>query len=588
LNVQVVPSAVLRVSPTALNFSAVAGGAAPAAQTVSVVADFTTNGSAVVTKQSCGLSNWLSISPTGSFTAGTDPTTFSVSTDPTGLTAGTTCNGSVLITAASGVRTVPITLTVTTPSVSSLAVTPSNLLFTAPAGRTAPASQFLSVVAPASISATIQLSEQSCADSAWLSVSPGASFTPGPAGTTIAVSVDQSGLLAGSLCRGTLTITWASGTQTVSVMMFVTTSSGDAAVSATPTAVTINYSVGDPNPPAQVIALSGSGGAVTFTISASSSPWMKVSASCSATAPCTTPNNGTFNFVITADPTGLDAGTYYGVVFVAGTGQTTGTTTINVAFTVSAPVPVITLVTNGASFLTGPVAPGEMIAIFGNVSAPIGPATAAKLDDSTCPTPCTNAPTSLGGVQVVFQPGGIAAPLVFVSSTQIACTVPYEVLGNSSGKVEVRYLGQRSAAVPVQYVPTQPGIYTALGTGSGLAAVQQYDADGNSRGQNSANNPAEPGWSMVFYVTGEGMIPAPAVTGKITTAGPLLPLLGPPTVVMDNLPAKISYFSEAQGQVAGMMQVNAVVPTGVHSGQIPLSLSLNGNSSQPGVFIFIK
>jgi uncharacterized protein (TIGR03437 family) len=194
----------------------------------------------------------------------------------------------------------------------------------------------------------------------------------------------------------------------------------------------------------------------------------------------------------------------------------------------------------------------------------------------------------MGGVQVVFQPGGIVAPLVFVSSTQINCMVPYEVLGSSSGKMEVIYLGQRSASVPVQYVPTQPGIFTALGTGSGLASVQQYDSAGAYRGQNSSTNPAESGWTLSFYVTGEGIIPAPAVTGKITTGGPLLPLLGPPTVMVDSLPAKVDYFSEAEGLVAGMMQVNAIVPIGVHPGQIPLSLSVNGTSSQPNVFIIVK
>jgi uncharacterized protein (TIGR03437 family) len=37
------------------------------------------------------------------------------------------------------------------------------------------------------------------------------------------------------------------------------------------------------------------------------------------------------------------------------------------------------------------------------------------------------------------------------------------------------------------------------------------------------------------------------------------------------------------------MQVNAIVPNGVHTGQtVPLSLSMDGNSSQSGVVIYIK
>ena len=37
------------------------------------------------------------------------------------------------------------------------------------------------------------------------------------------------------------------------------------------------------------------------------------------------------------------------------------------------------------------------------------------------------------------------------------------------------------------------------------------------------------------------------------------------------------------------MQVNAIVPAGVHTGQaVSLSLSMNGNNSQSGVVIYIK
>src|SRR5664279_3594016 len=195
----------------------------------------------------------------------------------------------------------------------------------------------------------------------------------------------------------------------------------------------------------------------------------------------------------------------------------------------------------------------------------------------------------MGGVQVTFQPGGVAAPLTYVSSTQINCLVPYEILGGGPVQVEVIYLGQRSNAVTLQYASTQPGIFTALGTGTGLASVQQYDAEGNYQGQNSSSNPGKAGWHLSFYLTGEGIIPAPAVTGKVTRNATVVPLLGPPSVLIDNLPSTVTYFAAAEGLVSGLMQVNAIVPPGVHTGQaVGLSLSMSGSSSQPGVVIYIR
>jgi len=176
-----------------------------------------------------------------------------------------------------------------------------------------------------------------------------------------------------------------------------------------------------------------------------------------------------------------------------------------------------------------------------------------------------------------------------VSSTQIVCIVPYEILGGRPVQVEVKYLGQKSNAVKLQYAATQPGIFTALGTGIGLATAQQYDAQGAHQGQNSSSNPARAGWHVAFYVTGEGIIPAPAVTGKVTSTNNVVPLLGPPVVLIDNLPSTVDYFAEAEGLASGLMQVNAIIPAEVHTGQaVPLSLSMNGNNTQPGVVIYIK
>src|ERR1017187_1681022 len=301
-------------------------------------------------------------------------------------------------------------------------------------------------------------------------------------------------------------------TQNYRIRILTTAPAALPVVSATPTTMSFTYSVGGSNPPTQTVAVSGGGAAATFSVSTSSLGWLSVSPTSG-----TTPNTGTFNITVTANPTGLNAGTYNGSITIAGTGTATGSTIINVTFVVSAPVPTITKVTNGASFATGAVSPGEFISIFANTSNAIGPTPAVQLNSINCPTPCTNIPTLMGGVQVVFLPQGIPAPLTYVSATQINCLVPYEVQqAGANLSVEVKYLGQSSNAFVLQTVATAPGIFTSLNSGTGTAAMIQYDASGNYQGYNSSSNPASPGWTLVLYVTGEGSIPS-AVTGSVTS-----------------------------------------------------------------------
>ena len=695
LNVTAVSTG-LFLSSSAFSFNAVANGAIPASQTLTVTAQSSTSATAQVSEQSCAGSNWLTVLPTGTFTVSQTNTSFLVAVNQTGMAGNIVCTGTISMIAASGTQTVTVTLNVSaapTPA-AQLTFSSTSFTFNAAAGGVAPAAQTLAVTAQSSVAVTVHVSEQSCTNSNWLNVFPTDSFTASQTNTYFTLSVNQSGLVAATVCNGTISMTAASITQTVGVTMvvsstgtvgsltvnptgplsfsftmggsnppvqnvFVSNPQGSAAInftvaasaswittnvgssvvatpytlqiggdptaltasstpyagtvtitpaggtaivisvtlavtglpviSATPTTMSFNYSAGGPAPPSQTVQIGGGGAAANFQVSASSSGWLQVSAVCTTLAPCTTPNTGMFGLTVTADPTLLNAGTYSGAITISGIGQSTGITMVAVTITVVAVQPGITLVTNGASFATGPVSPGEMVSIFANASAPIGPATAVKLSDTTCPSPCTNVPTSMAGVQVIFQPGGVAAPLTYVSATQINCVVPYEILGDGAIQVQVKYLGQPSNTYSLQYAATQPGIFTALGTGIGFASAQQYDTHGNYQGQNSSSNPASAGWYLAFYVTGEGTIPSPAVTGKVTSSSTVVPLLGPPNVLIDNLPSTVPYFGEADGFVSGVMQVNVIVPAGVHTGQaVPISLTMGGNSSQYGVTVYIK
>jgi uncharacterized protein (TIGR03437 family) len=361
-----------------------------------------------------------------------------------------------------------------------------------------------------------------------------------------------------------LTINPTGGTAVVLNVTFAI--AGTPVVSATPTLLTFSYSVGSSNPPTQTVFVSGGGAAATFTATPSSSGWLQLSATSG-----TTPNTGTFNITVTANPLNMNAGpAYNGSITIAGTGTATGITIVNVTFTVSAPLPTIVKVTNAASYATGPVSPGEIISIFADPSGlhPIGPTPAVGLTSANCPSPCTNVPTTMGGVRVEFLPQGVYAPLTYVGATQINCVVPYEVQGVANLSVEVQYLGQASNAFVLQTAATAPGIFTSNYSGTGTAAMGQYDTSGNYQGINSSSNPASPGWYLTLWVT-----------------------LGPPTVLIDGLPAGGFYFyyAEAYGFVSGLMQVNVQIPTGIRTGQADsISLSIGGNTSQSGVTVQIR
>ncbi len=100
----------LTVSPTSLKFSAVANGAAPAAQSLQVSASRSTRFTAGVSTQNGG--RWLSISPSGTLYTNQ---TLRVSANQSGLAAGTYL-GTISVSTNHGTTNVPVTLAVSSSS----------------------------------------------------------------------------------------------------------------------------------------------------------------------------------------------------------------------------------------------------------------------------------------------------------------------------------------------------------------------------------------------------------------------------------------------------------------------------------------
>lgn len=209
------PPPTIGVSPTSFSFSATAGGANPANQSLSI----TNTGGGTLNWTASDDAAWLSVSPA----SGTAPSTATVSVDITGLATGT-YNGTITISATGATNTpvtVPVTLTVNAPASPTIGVNPTSFSFTATAGGANPASQSLNITNTGG--GTLNWSASS--NQTWLSISP----TSGTAPSTATVSVNISGLAAGTY-NGAITVSATGATNspvTVPVTLTVNPAGGN-------------------------------------------------------------------------------------------------------------------------------------------------------------------------------------------------------------------------------------------------------------------------------------------------------------------------------------------------------------------------
>ena len=534
---------------TSLSFSGTAGGTA-LNQTVEVSASSATAFTA--STSTVDGANWLSVSPTsGTANIGNLPLT--VTANPANLAAGN-YQGTVTLTTTAGVQSqISVAFTVATSAVP-FTVTPSTLAFTYTLGGTLPAAQNLQVSGAQSFS----VSEVTGSGGAWLSVTP----TSGTGNAVLTASVNPAGLAAGTY-SGTISVTpTGAAAQTVAVTLTVAQVS---TLAASPNPLAFAYVVPNPNPAAQSLTVTSSGQAVNFTATASSSGWLSVTPA-SGTTPAT--------LSVSVNPTNLGAGNYTGSIALSGTGGTLQLT-VNVTLMVTAPLPSINHIANSASYLTGAIAPGEIVTIFGAALGPVV-GVGATIDSKGY------IETRLANVQVTFN--NYPAPILYASAGQINAIVPYEVAGASNVSVESVFGSARSNSLNVQVVQSAPGIFSANATGQGGGAILDVNYH-----LVSASNPVSAGSVIQVFATGQGQTSPAGVDGLIEPSSlPLPGLLLAAGATIDGLPANIQYIGAAPGLVAGALQVNIYVPAGVTSGAAPLFLSIGGNSSQTGITVAIQ
>lgn len=228
-------------------------------------------------------------------------------------------------------------------------------------------------------------------------------------------------------------------------------------------------------------------------------------------------------------------------------------------------------VLNSASLVPGPVAPGEIVSLMGSA---IGPVIAQQT---------TFSPTSivLGGTSVLFD--GTPAPLLYAGPNQVNAVVPYEIFGKTSTQMFIMSGGQLIAGLPLSVAPAVPAIFTLDSSGVGPGAILNQDFS-----VNSPSNPASRGSIVALFATGAGAMNPTPVDGQITGDNPPLTSL-PVSVNIGGAAAQVLYAGAAPGLVAGVVQVNCVVPAGVAPGpSVPVGLIVGTETSTAGATISVQ
>ncbi len=241
-----------------------------------------------------------------------------------------------------------------------------------------------------------------------------------------------------------------------------------------------------------------------------------------------------------------------------------------------APPSAITAVANAASWLTGPIAPGELVAIGGQ--------TVGAIPIATATIPATGSiPTTQGGVTVTVN--GIAAPIIYTSGSETSIQIPDGILVtpfSDIASIVVQTPGQTSQAFNVQLAQSAPGLFTVNSSGTGPVAALNQDGT-----VNATANAAAGGSTVTLYATGEGYTTPPGVDGAVQSGGARTPNLSV-GVSIGGKTAQVVSAGTPVGTLSGVMAVKAVVPAGLAAGSAPVVLSVGQASTAQTVTLFVK
>jgi uncharacterized protein (TIGR03437 family) len=213
----------------------------------------------------------------------------------------------------------------------------------------------------------------------------------------------------------------------------------------------------------------------------------------------------------------------------------------------------------GPSFATK-LSPGGLFTLYGDLLAPAG--AAAQVTSAPWPR-------DMAGVAVTIN--GVLAPLYYVSQKQINGQIPFETATGTATAI-VTSNGSPSASISFTVVPAEPDVLVQ-GGGTQAIAVNQNGT------VNTPSNPAHPGDYEVLYLSGIGIPDHPVPTGAASpTAEPLARSQYPYTITLKGTATQTFFLGYAPGYPA-LVQANFQIPANLTPGDVPLVVTVNGESS---------
>jgi uncharacterized protein (TIGR03437 family) len=574
-------SAVILVSQTGMSFTAVAQGGIPLPQTFGILN--TGRGSMNWTASASTLSgpaNWLQIGPTSGTVVQPylDVSLVSVSVNPNGMSAGE-YYGQIQVRAAAANSPQVLTVSLTVLPAGSNpgpVVQPSSLIFTGVAGAT-PGSQDVMIGNP---QAQAKSYKSNSIGSVFTYLPTNASVAPSQP-TTLRVFPDFTSATPGQIDHGVITLLFEDGTpRTVSVLTVVAPSgsgnrsegtgasacaspkleiqfrslvAGFAAVVGKPTTVEVQV-VDDCG---NLVGPGGASGAgVQATMSNGDSPVNLTHIGNGIWSGTWRPVHATSNSVTLV----VTAFQVVGSSTRANQVPLTGTVTAGVAPTVTAGG-----VVHGASFAAGvPIAPGGLITIYGS-----------NLADSSGQAGSLPLPQQLNGAQVMM--GNEPLPLLYTSSGQMNVQVPFDIPVNTQFQITVQKDNVLSVPEPLVVATAQPGIFTSNQQGTGQGIILKSDQVTLAQ----AGTPASIGETIVIYCTGLGPVSPAIAAGTPPPSSPLSSTTSPVTLTIGGQAAQVTFSGLTPGY-PGLYQINAIVPSGVTSGNaVQVTVQVAGQTSPP-------
>ncbi len=567
------PQPLLQLSQKGLYFKAVAGGANPPTQSLTVLAGGEASNFSVTTSTTSGGSQWLSASPSSGTATSSEAASIQVSINPASLAQGV-YYGEVQVAAqpAGNVQIATIVVSVGAKGTDFVeSVSPTGLIFVGNAGATVPSAQTLLVNNPSPSSLTFNAVFFPDSNNNWLTVQP-SSGSVNQTSSPVQVSVQPSvaGLPAG-VYTGEVVLQFEENntTQHIAAVLILLpgTSSlaGQRAISScVPTKLLPVFTqLGDDFAATaawpialEVTVVDDCGNYVTtggVTVSFSNGD---------PSLPLTSLNDG--RWTETWQPGNSEAQVVITANAIEGTPAIQGTASIGGSVATNTVTPTIGAVVSAAKYSSNqPLAPGGFMSIYGsNLSA--GPNLAGSL-------PLT---TELGGTEAVI--GGTPLPLQYAGAGQINAVIPFDLAANSTQELVV--LNGPAISVPQTIVigPAQPAIFAQS---DGFGVVFDVKPGSTEQVLMDGDHPLSAGDAIVIYCTGLGPVNAAIAPGAAAPLSPAATTINPVTVTVGGQAAKV-FFSGLVGGFTGLYQVNAYFPAGVSPGDaVPLFISAAGFDS---------